>query len=78
MQLFLAVGSLNSNTVDSPSLSDVGVLLAGEDDIKADAAGSVNGEGLDCAGIKPAGERRRLTVLPTCSANRRASSGLQE
>ena len=41
MQLFLVVGSLNSNTVDSPSLSDVGVLLAGEDDIKADAAGSV-------------------------------------
>ena len=77
MQLFLVVGSLNSNTVDSPSLSDVGVLLAGED-IKADAAGSVNGEGLDCAGIKPAGERSGLTVLPTCSANRRASSGLQE
>jgi hypothetical protein len=42
MQLFLVVGSIKSHRFTVESLSVVDVLLAGEDDTKADAAaGSV-------------------------------------
>jgi hypothetical protein len=76
MQLFLVVGSIKSQRFTVESLSLVGVVLvAGEDETTADAKGSVDGEGLGCES-RPAGERR--LSCQACSANRRASSGLQE